>query len=322
MFDNFNNTYPEKPQLKASKKGKSMSKYFIVFALLFLIFSNVTMSNYWIVLSFLGAVALHEFGHFIGMKIFGYEEPNFMFYSWIVDKANMRGKPISQKNKIFTLQLGPVPGILVGIWMFFTAIDTNSEMWLWLSLIFISVNMFSLLPIDPLDGGNIIKNLFFPKRQKPYLFFVLFSSLSIIIVGFYTEFYMIMVLGFLMGFKVKSIQKNMLIYDALEEENVNYNQSYKNLSNRDYWKIRSVFLDFNPKLESIIPSRSEIWENETLLINQVKQLLKADIKLDASPLVKFFNFILYLACLLVPVYLVMNNYGKIVEVLEKITVNV
>ncbi|MFK8038222.1 MAG: hypothetical protein AB8B74_08040 [Crocinitomicaceae bacterium] len=322
MFDNFENTYPEKPQLQMRKKGNAMSKYFIVFALLFLVFSNVTTSNYWIVLSFIGAVALHEFGHFVGMKIFGYEEPNFMFYSWIVDKSNKRLNPISQKNKIVTLQLGPVPGILIGIGLFFIAINSNSEMWLWLSLILISVNMFSLLPIDPLDGGNIIKNLFFPKRQKPYLFFVLFSSLAIIVIGFYTEFYMIMLLGFLMGFKVRSIQKNMLIYNALEEENVNYKQSYKNLTNRDYWKIRSVFLDFNPKLESIIPSRHEIWENETLLMNQIKLLLKADIKLDASPLLKLFNFILYLACLLVPVYLVMSNYDKIAQVLEKITLNV
>ena len=322
MFDNYDNTYPEKPQLKTRPKGNNTSKYFIIIALLFLIFSSITASNYWIVISFIGAVAFHEFGHFIGMRIFGYQEPNFMFYSWLAEKANKHLKPISQKSKIVTLQLGSAPGIFVGVVLFFIGINNQSELWLWLSLIFISVNLFSLLPIDPLDGGNIIKNLFFPKRQKPYMFFVLFSSIAIIIIGFLTKFYIVMILGFLMGVKVRSIQKNMMIYDALERENVNYNQSYKSLSNRDYWKIRSVFLDFNPRLESIIPSRYEIWENEALLSNQIKQLLKADVKLDASPMVKFISFAIYLACILVPIYLLMGNYETIITVFEKIGTNV
>ena len=316
MFDSFDNSYPEKPKLKASKKGSNASKYFLILALVFLLFTNLTISNYWIILSVIGAVALHEFGHFIGMRIFGYQEPNFMFYAWVAEKAQKHFKPISQKNKILTLQLGPVPGILLGIFFFIFALSTNSEVFLWLSMIFIGVNMFSLLPIDPLDGGNIIKNLFFPIRQKPYMYFVLASSLAIILLGFFTEFYMIMILGFLMGFKVRNIQKNMQIYDALESENINYNQSYKSLSNREYWKIRSVFLDFNPKLESIIPSRFELWENEALLTNQIKQLLKADIKLDASPFHKLISFALYLACLLVPFYLVMTNYEMILELLQ------
>ncbi len=322
MFDNFDNRYPEKPQLKVRKNGNNSSKYFILAALLFLIFSNVTSSNYWIVFSFLGAVAFHEFGHFIGMRIFGYTEPNFMFYSWLAEKASKHLKPVSQKNKIVTLQLGSAPGIFIGIVLFFIGINNQSELWLWFSLIFISVNLFSLLPIDPLDGGNIIKNLFFPKQQKPYMFFVLFSSISIIVIGFLTEFYLVMILGFLMGIKVRSIQKNMMIYDALESENINYNQPYKNLSNRDYWKIRNVFLDFNPKLESIIPSRYEIWENEALLSNQIKQLLKADVKLDASPFVKLVSFAIYLACLLIPIYLIVGNYDVIIGVFEKISANV
>lgn len=322
MFDNYDNIYPEKPKVSDRPKGKSNSKYFILAALLFLIFSNVNESNYWIILSFIGVVAMHEFGHFVGMRLFRYSEPNFMFYSWVAERAQKHLRPISQRNKILTLQLGPVPGMLVGIVLFFIALNSQSEVWLWLSMVFISVNMFSLLPIDPLDGGNIIKSLFFPKSQKPYLYFVLASSLVIIVLGFYTELYLLMVLGFLMGFKVRTIQKNMLIYEALEDENINYNQPFKDLSDKEYWKMRNVFLDFNPKLESIIPSRYELWDNEILLVNQVKQLLKADIKLDASPLVKFVSFAIYLACLLVPFYLIMSNYDTILELLENVNGNV
>ncbi|MFK8044901.1 MAG: hypothetical protein AB8B72_05360 [Crocinitomicaceae bacterium] len=322
MFDNYDNSYPQKPSLQLRKKGSNRSKYFLIVALLFLLFSNLRTDNYWIVITFLGAVALHEFGHFIGMRLFRYQEPNFMFYAWIAEKSQRHLRPISQRNKILTLQLGPVPGIIIGSVLFLVGINFESEIIQVLSMIVIAVNLFSLLPIDPLDGGNIIRSLFFPKKQKPYMFFVLISSLVIIIIGFYTGFYLLMILGFFMGFKVRTIQKNMLIYDALENEDVNYNQSYKNLSDKDYWKMRSVFLDFNPKLESIIPSRFELWENEALLSNQIKQLLKADIKLDASPVLKLISFALYLACLLVPLYLMLSNYDTISALVQNVNTNV
>jgi len=322
MFDNYDNSYPQKPSLQLRKKADNRSKYLVLAILLFLIFSNLTTERYWIIITFLGAVALHEFGHFIGMRLFRYQEPNFMFYAWIAEKAQRHMRPISQKNKILTLQLGPVPGIVLGTILFLIGINYQSEVVLVLSMILIAVNIFSLLPIDPLDGGHIIRSLFFPKKQKPYMYFVLISSIIIIIIGFYTGLYLLMLLGFLMGFKVRTIQKNILIYDALENEDVNYNQPYKNLSNKEYWKIRTVFLDFNPKLESIIPSRFELWENEALLSNQIKQLLKADIKLDASPVLKIISFALYLACLLVPLYLIMSNYDTILPLIKNVNTNV
>ena len=319
MFDDI---YPKKPNLVERSKRSNASKYILVIAFLVLIFNNVNLSNYWIILSVLGVVAIHELGHFISMKYFSYNEPNFIFYALISEKTLNKFKPISQKSKILTLQMGPIPGVIAGSILFYYAIGTDQDVVLMLSLILIGVNLFTLLPIDPLDGGKIIKNLFFPKAQRPYLVFVLVSSLLIIIIGFYTSFYLLMILGFLMGFKVRSIQKNMLIYDELESQEINYNKSYKNLSDKEYWAIRNIFLDYNPRLKSIIPSQSEIWENENLLSAQIKLLLKAEIKLDAGPLLKWLSFTIYLLCLLVPLYLVQMNFETIQEIFQKIELNV
>ncbi len=322
MLNDNDNFYPEKPKLSTPPKGSNMSKYILIIGFLLLLFSNLTSSNYWIIIFVIGAVVLHEFGHFIGMRLFRYNEPNFIFYSIIAQKAKNRFKPVSQKNKILTLQMGPIPGLIVGTVLFYAALESKSEVLFVISMILLTLNLFSLLPIDPLDGGNIIKNLFFPKSQKPYLVFVLISSIIVIAVGYLTGLYMLIILGFLMGFKVRSIQKNMLIYDELEEQKINYNQSYNNLTDRDYWKIRNVFLDFNPKLESIIPSRSEIWENEKLLSNQVKQLLKVDIKLDASPFLIVLSFAIYLFCLLIPVYLYLTYSETIMGIFQNLSMNV
>ncbi len=322
MFDEYENTYPKKPILVEKTGGSNASKYILILALVFLIFNTVDASNYWVLLCLIGVVAIHELGHFLGMKYFGYDEPNFIFYTLLAKNKTRRFKPISQRSKVLTLQLGPVPGVIAGCILFYYALGAQSDIFLILSLILIGVNLFSLLPIDPLDGGKIIKNLFFPIAQKPYLIFVLVSSLAVIIIGYFTSFYMLMLLGFLMGIKVRNIQKNMLIYDELENQEINYFKSYKSLTDREYWKIRNVFLDFNPRLKNIIPSRSEVWENENLLSSQIRQLLKEEIKLDIGPVMKVLTFMFYLACLLVPLYLLQVNFDFIVEILQKVEIDV
>jgi len=322
MFEEFDNSYPQKPDLIEKRRGSNASKYILIVALMLLLFNNIDPSNYWVVLSMVGVVGIHELGHFIAMKYFGYNEPNFIFHTLISKDGTEIEQPISQKSKILTLQMGPVPGVIAGSVLFYYALGMQSDMILILSLMLIGINLFSLLPLDPLDGGKIIKNLFFPKAQRPYLIFVLISSLAIIVIGYFTEFYMLIALGFLMGFKVRNIQKNMLIYDELESQEIDYFKPYKKLTDREYWKIRNVFLEFNPRLKSIIPSTSEIWENENLLSAQIRQLLKSEIKLDAGPILKLFTFILYLACLLIPLYLVQINFDFVREILSKIDFNV
>ena len=321
MFDEFDHSYPKKPDLTEKSGRSNLSKYFLMGALLLIIFNSIESSYYWIALTMVGVIAIHELGHFAGMKFFGYNEPNFIF-STLIEKSTEVMKPISQRSRILTLQMGPVPGLIAGTILLYYAVDVESDMVLIMSLLLIGINLFSLLPIDPLDGGKIIKNLFFPKAQRPYLIFVLISSLVIIVIGYLTTFYMLMVLGFLMGFKVRNIQKNMLIYDELENRDINYFKSYKSLTNKEYWKIRDVFLEFNPRIKNIMPSSSEVWENEPLLSAQIRQLLKAEVKLDAGPVLKFLTFILYLACLLIPLYLLQANFEYIQDMLSQIEFDV
>lgn len=322
MFEEIDNNFPEKPELAPKPKRSNSSKLLLVGFLVLIIFNSMNMANYWIVLSFIGVVAFHEFGHFIGMKFSGYNEPNFMFYSLINNKNKKEGKPISQTMKILTLQLGPMPGLIIGCVLFYNGINNTNEFMIVISLLLMAVNVFSLLPIDPLDGGKIIQQLFFPKAVKPYLYFVLISSIIIIVVSFLSGFYILMGLGFLMGLKVRNIQKSMFIYEELDDQSINYNQDYSALTNRDYWKMRNVFLDFNPRLNSIIPSRFEKWENENLLSAQIKSLLKSEVKLDAGPILIVVNALIYIACLAVPFYLVDLNFEFLQTLFSNIELNV
>ncbi len=117
-----------------------------------------------------------------------------------------------------------------------------------------------------------------------------------------------MVFGFLMGLKVRSFQKSKNLHDQLSETNVDYKKEYKDLTNREYWKIRSTFLRNNPRVQEMIPSGYTLWENERLLMEQVRQLLRVNLKTDINPLGRFLVLALILLLITCPLWLVFSNY--------------
>ncbi len=120
-----------------------------------------------------------------------------------------------------------------------------------------------------------------------------------------------MAFGFLMAFKVKSIQRNEYIHQELEEQDINYKKTYKSLTDREYWKIRNVFLDNNPKLKELIPSSDTIWENENLLIDQISQILKIEIKEDASIVFKLIVILIVGVSIYFPINLLLTHWDTI-----------
>ena len=114
----------------------------------------------------------------------------------------------------------------------------------------------------------------------------------------------------------KSPIQNDSIYDELEEQNVDYKKTYKSLTNREYWKIRTVFLENNPKIREIIPHGDELWENERLITDQISNILRIKIKEDASIVFKL--FVLAIVCLTVyfPVDLIIKNWDLFTTYIE------
>ncbi|MGV6860128.1 MAG: metalloprotease family protein [Putridiphycobacter sp.] len=278
--------------------------------------------NIVLVLSFMGVIFLHELGHFIGMKIFNFNDRKLMYVPFFTPFLKQKTETVSQKKYLITLLLGPIPGIVIGTLLFLLYLNNQSDLLLNLSTIFLAVNIFSLIPFDPLDGGKFVEILFFSNQNRIKLYFVLISSMVFIFVGFFFELYILMAFGFLMAFKVKSFQKNEDIHQVLEDEDINYKKPYKLLTDREYWKIRQAFLDKNPKLKSLIPSSDSLWENENLLVEQVSSILKIEIKNDASIGVKILVVVVLAAATYLPVNLILTNWDTVFKPLIESSANV
>ncbi|WP_336246114.1 site-2 protease family protein [Paracrocinitomix mangrovi] len=312
MFESDDNNFPNKPELALADSkpnwGKTVSTMLLFIAAFFFFFSQ----NYLLILLITGILLIHELGHFVMMKKYGYKSVNMLFIPIFGALVSGDKFKISQNQKYWISMMGPLPGLLIGSIGFIYCIEVEQFNLLFeASLLLILINSLNLLPLDPLDGGHVVETLFFPNSSSFRLYFTLISSLLLISIGVYFQVYLIVIFGFLMSFKVRGIQKSQRIHDNLDEINVNYKKSYHELSDREYWTIRRIFLENNPKIKEIIPDDLVLWENEKLLVDQVRQLLRADVQVDLNIMKRLVYFVLFMITLLGPLALLYINVDAI-----------
>jgi Zn-dependent protease len=117
----------------------------------------------------LALTALHEFGHWLAMKLFGYRGAGRFFVPFIgsVDRGHkLHATPWQQ---IIVILAGPVPGLLAGLAILVAGFFLlAAPLWLLdLGGLAVVLNASHLLPFLPLDGGKIVDLLVF--RDLPLL---------------------------------------------------------------------------------------------------------------------------------------------------------
>jgi Zn-dependent protease len=297
--------YPEKPDLKEVKVKKNTSRTFfsiVLFVLsLLLVFSDSLNFIIYLVIVLL----IHELGHFSMMKLFKYENVRLLFVPLMGAFVQGKKDEYKQKQSILVIVAGPLPGIIIGsvlvyigsIYQLFSLIE--------IGFLFLFLNMMNLLPLDPLDGGHILRILVNSSQELFQLIFSFISSLFLILIGLYLNEWVIVIFGFLMGLRVRAIQKNYQIHKELKTEKVNYTVSYKLLSNRDFSKIKEVILSYSPSLRLYVDQLPEE-ETNPIIASQVNNVLVTPLLRDASLIFKLMTILVWIAALVLPVYLVLN----------------
>jgi Zn-dependent protease len=109
----------------------------------------------------LAVVAIHEGGHYLAMLASGYRDVKIFFVPGLGGVTMGQPTTVSLWRRLFVLLAGPVPGVIFGFAIFLM----QSRGWIhadWvpeLALTFIVINLLNLLPIVPLDGGQIVEAL-------------------------------------------------------------------------------------------------------------------------------------------------------------------
>lgn len=303
-MEEFDSFYPQKPKLIERERKGHIAITLLSVLLFILSFSLLITDNYTFILILVGVLLIHELGHFALMKVFGYSNVRMLFVPLMGAFVHGKKDIYSQKQSALVLLAGPIPGVLIGLSLLFFG-DVNTEWVLEAGLLFLFLNVLNLVPLDPLDGGQLLKVLFFGKQELFQLLFALVSSLTLIGLGWWMQAWLIVGFGFLLGLRVRSIHKLYIIRRELEEENIDYESVYKDLTDKNFAGIKRVIMDNSPALQSFQEQAPEEKFNE-IMASQVNGVLMSPTKRDASFLFKTISVLIWLGAIIISIYTVIQ----------------
>ncbi len=302
--------YPEKPELVEKKIEKNTAKTVLSILLFIIALNFVGISDFSFIFFVIMVIFIHEIGHFSFMKLFKYKNVSMMFIPLMGAFVKGQKDNYEQKQSILVVMAGPIPGIILGMILLYFGTVLKMEWMFNLSLLFLFLNLTNLLPLDPLDGGQLFRLLINKGHELFQLVFSFISSLIVIGIGWYFNAWGIIIFGFLMGFRVRAIQKNYQIHKDLAEENVNFKTTYKLLSNKDFSKIKQVVLNYTPALRTYM-NQVESEVVDPVVASQVNSVLVSPFDKNASFLFKFITVLIWLLAFISPLLLVI--YLKLIE---------
>ena len=307
MEDSFN-LYPSKPKLKEKENKKNWSVTAFSLVLFIASFLLLFSENSQFLVFLIVVLFIHEMGHFLFMKFFKYKNVRMMFVPLMGAFVQGAKKVYSQKESFLVVLGGPIPGVIFGVVGAVFAFEFEINWLLELSTVFILLNMINLLPLDPLDGGQLFRLLVKYDHDLFLMIFSLVSSLILIATGFFIDSWPLMVFGFLMSFRVRSIQKRYTVRKTLKEFKINYQLSYDELTDADYARIRKVVLDQNASLQKYQEVSNA--NTDMVIAEHVNTMLEIPLIQDTGVVFKLFVVLFWLLSFIAPVYLFMEFGGR------------
>ena len=143
-------------------------------------------------------IFVHEMGHYLGMKGFGYRDVKMFFIPLFGGGVSGESFRVPEYQRAIVSLLGPVPGVMLGS-AFLLAYAFVPIPWLaQFGLFFLALNLFNLLPIFPLDGGHFFEHILFRRsRYAEAAFRVLAGTVLFGAGALLPEAWWLLVLGFL-----------------------------------------------------------------------------------------------------------------------------
>lgn len=307
MENELNSLYPPKPFLEKEKQrpGHIAVTVFsiILFAIAFLFLFD---SQIVFLIELLAVLIVHELGHFLLMKRFGYRNVRMLFVPLMGAFVHGGKDEYKQKQSILVILAGPLPGIAIAAALWLLGFQWEIPWMIDVAFLSFMLNVINLLPILPMDGGRLLNVLFFHRMELFQLIFAFCSSLAMIALGFWLESYVLMVFGFMMGIQVRSMHRRYLVHKSLRDSNVEYTTTYEKLTDQAYHFIKQEVLEHTPNLRRFL-EQTQDEDTSTIVAGEVNNILEAPQERDASPFYIAFIVFVWIAAMLGPVLLVLNS---------------
>ncbi len=287
--------YPPKFQKQEEAQTNVWLRSFVSLAL-YLILGYYIFHSFVMLLIITGIVVIHELGHFFAMKMFRYKDLGIFFIPLLGAYVSGSKREVSQKESAIILLAGPLPGILIGIACYLLW-ENNPSIYIGpvslntVGLLFMFLNLINLLPVYPLDGGQLLNRVFLDEEGWISKIFVVISAGLLIWVAWrlYSSsghpFYFILFLfPLMMLMRLQSDSKYKPIEKRVENEGINADVSYEELPDKDYWHIRKILIEEQSAFKDVDPDPAAGYdEKEEKIMTMVQSLLHRHLIQDVSP---------------------------------------
>lgn len=126
---------------------------------------------------------IHELGHFIAMKAFGYRNLKMFFIPLFGAAVTGQSYNVQGWKKVIVSLAGPVPGIVLGSILGVAGLMTKHDWMIDYGVMSLIINGLNLFPILPLDGGWVMHTLFFSRHYGFDVAFRVLAALALCLFG-------------------------------------------------------------------------------------------------------------------------------------------
>ena len=148
-------------------------------------------------LTILLVLVIHELGHYLGMKAFGYKNIQMFFIPLMGAAVSGTGRNVAAWKKALVTLMGPLPGIVIGLGLAVGCLISANMALMPYALMFLVLNLLNLLPIFPLDGGRFLHEVLFSRSRYLELTMNILATAALLIAGFSMGDWVLRILGFL-----------------------------------------------------------------------------------------------------------------------------
>ena len=302
--------YPPKPEIEEQSKT-NINKSLLSLGLFILVFYFLIADLQLLFLVVL-ILFIHEMGHFIAMKVFGYNGVNMFFIPLMGAMVTGEKDRISQSQRAIIVLAGPVPGVLIGCGIIAYAQTIGHTGAAVAGFMFLLINVLNLLPLDPLDGGKLIETLFFSSNEKIKQVFLIASVVIMVVAGVFFQMYLLAFLGLYMSLRIKMLKSLSELRKKISVYKIPLIRTYDELTDKEYWTIRKEYIMSSKLNKMIDPNEYVESQFEDRIAISVRNVLITPIEKDISAIGKLFFLSLWAASLILPVLYALPYLAEII----------
>ena len=304
------NPLPKYPAPKRTDSSSSLGRS-LLSLLIYLFAGYWLLGNIENLLLITGVLLLHEGGHFWAMRMVGYRDVGVFFLPLLGAYVSGSKRVVTQRETAIVLLSGPLPGILLGCGIFFLmergmigAVGPWGINLQNLMLFLVVLNGFNLLPIYPLDGGQLLNRVFLDEEGWVGKLFVLLSAAFMGYLAINYRLYILLIFPIGLVLRLWKSHVNTQIEKRIEQSGIVTEVDYDELPDADYWRIRQILIEENKSIRALAGEHVEEYAPAEAQIQQaVEGQLHRTLVQDLSVFSKIGILFLWVSSIAIPLWI-------------------